>query len=349
MTGGYTCPPSYQAIKLHSGSTSSSRSEHVCHSSWWKKHCHDNYYSSRATYNLYWCVATGPVTPDSGYLFGGLFTSKVDNPVTRAASCPPTFFPLKVADRADLHVCISDDYELGEQYSLPFAGFISCVAGNPLSVVDSGQGQRKTKVKAAEPGSGSGSKSRGNLKQFFKDQSDEWPMRCPDGYSRHLATVDQGCQINYCVMTGSMSGPVVPPVKRPPFVPAPPVPAPPADNLVIFDPATNMWTKNKAAAKMMKLEAADPTIPHDSQSPGDSSGSMSPGAAAGISFGATMGCVILATLAVMAVRARRRGLSGSYRRLQNPLLDPQDDYGSVNNTDREASAVRVEIAGENGQ
>ena len=33
---------------------------------------------------------------------------------------------MKVADKGELHVCISDDYEFGEEYSLPFAGFLSC-------------------------------------------------------------------------------------------------------------------------------------------------------------------------------------------------------------------------------
>ena len=32
------------------------------------------------------------------------------------------------------YVCISDDYELGSQYSIPFAGFFSCATGNPLAL-----------------------------------------------------------------------------------------------------------------------------------------------------------------------------------------------------------------------
>jgi hypothetical protein len=33
-----------------------------------------------------------------------------------------------------MYVCISDDYELGAQYSIPFGGFMSCSAGNPLAM-----------------------------------------------------------------------------------------------------------------------------------------------------------------------------------------------------------------------
>ena len=33
-----------------------------------------------------------------------------------------------------MFVCISDDYELGAKFSLPFGGFMSCSAGNPLAM-----------------------------------------------------------------------------------------------------------------------------------------------------------------------------------------------------------------------
>ncbi|KAL8604380.1 hypothetical protein ACOMHN_028143 [Nucella lapillus] len=73
-----------------------------------------------------------------------------------------------------------------------------------------------------------------------------------------------------------------------------------------------------------------PAQPSSGQSSGNNSDEpLSPGEAAGISFGATLGCMIIATLAVMAVRAKRRRSQTGYRRLENPLLDPQGDYGSV--------------------
>ena len=33
-----------------------------------------------------------------------------------------------------MQVCLSDDYELGFQQSVPFGGFFSCNTGNPLGV-----------------------------------------------------------------------------------------------------------------------------------------------------------------------------------------------------------------------
>nr|UZP48208.1 macrophage-expressed protein 1 [Charonia tritonis] len=340
LTSDYLCPDKYQAIKLHSGTTSSSRTEHVCkrYLIFWHK-CHDDFYHSQATYNMYWCVATSGVSRDSGYLFGGLYTSTVVNPVTRAATCPPTFFPLSFGAAADLHICISDDYEFGSEYHLPFAGFISCQAGNPLAVARDGSSNKgPNQVKSAGAKSKSESKSskvHGNLKMFFKDQADDWPKRCPDGYSHHLATVNQGCEISYCVRTGSMNGPVLPPIKRPPFMPAPALPAPASENTVIFDPATLTWKRNKEAGQVPPSAAPN-------QASADES--MSPGTAAGISIGATLGCVVIATVAILAVRARRRRIMPGYRRLQNPLLDPQEDYGSVNTTERRPASTMVNVA-----
>lgn len=51
-----------------------------------------------------------------------------------------------------------------------------------------------------------------NLRSFFQDKPSSWPKRCPDNYSKHLATIDGGCQIDYCVQTGALAGPVLPPV-----------------------------------------------------------------------------------------------------------------------------------------
>ena len=33
-----------------------------------------------------------------------------------------------------MQICVSDDYELGFQQSVPFGGFFSCNTGNPLGV-----------------------------------------------------------------------------------------------------------------------------------------------------------------------------------------------------------------------
>ena len=68
-----------------------------------------------------------------GYLFGGLYSDTVNNVITKTKKCPIKFYPQRFGPK-DMYVCISDDYELGAQYSIPFGGFMSCTAGNPLAM-----------------------------------------------------------------------------------------------------------------------------------------------------------------------------------------------------------------------
>lgn len=334
LTGSYSCPANYQAVSLHSDTMETSQSVHSCHSCWLFFHCcDDHYYRSVGRYEVFWCAATGPVPQHTGYMFGGLYTSQILNPVTRSNACPPTFYALNVgagpgdARTPDLHVCISDDYEQGAEYAVPFAGFISCEAGNPLAV---GQVQGKPRLQAYQAGGMS-------LRSFFSGAAASWPQKCPDGFSKHLATVDRGCQINYCVQTGALSGPALPHVKRPPYMAPPSLPAPPMDNLVIFDPATREWRKNQQARTYMTmLQKALPTSKLDADgshsSDGSASDSMSPGVAAVISVFVTLACVVVATVVVLAVRSRRqRGRSG-YRRLENPASVRANEYGAVRAT-----------------
>lgn len=76
-------------------------------------------------------ITAGEVPQGSGYLFGGVYSTTTPNPLTGSQKCPNRFYPRVLGGHA--YVCISDDYELGYQYSLPFAGFFSCSAGNPLA------------------------------------------------------------------------------------------------------------------------------------------------------------------------------------------------------------------------
>nr|KAG5697488.1 hypothetical protein BaRGS_029379 [Batillaria attramentaria] len=132
LTGDTSCPPSYRAVPLHQGTARNSRTEHQCHSFLsWKWHCHDVVYQSTASYSIYWCVADQPVPQDSGYLFGGLYTTQVANPVTQRQSCPPSYLALAVG--SGLRVCVSDDFVAGADSSVPFGGFFSCTSGNPLA------------------------------------------------------------------------------------------------------------------------------------------------------------------------------------------------------------------------
>nr|ABP96718.1 macrophage expressed protein [Haliotis diversicolor supertexta] len=315
-TGGHTCPDGYEPVELHTGRLSNSKSVHSCHSCWlFFKCCHDNYYHSEATYIMHWCAATGSVSQESGYLFGGLYTSQLNNPLTQRKDCPVNFYTRTLGK--DLHICISDDYELGMKYSMPFGGFISCTSGNPLAMSPKPEGNKNSALPS--------------LHSFFQS-SKSWPKHCPKGYSQHLAYVDQGCEINYCLKAGSLSEVGLPKIRRPPFQSAPLL-LPSTENQVVFDPLTLTWRKNQEAMQFINAQGGEARSSF-------AGSALFAGAAAGIAVVATFGCVVISTLIIVLIKRRRKSLA-TYRKLaiDDPLLSPQSNYGS---TGSDAVSVNVE-------
>ena len=115
------------------------------------------------------------------------------------------------------HVCVSDEYELGFQFALPFAGFFSCNSGNPLAVPRSKpQGDKKTQGKNV--------KRVPSVEVFLEGDSAgtfKGPQSCPRGYTQHLLAVDNECEINYCVKANSLARLTSTVLKRPPYSPRP--------------------------------------------------------------------------------------------------------------------------------
>ena len=178
-TQSFACPMGYEKVFLHKGQTHKAQQEHKCDKCWIFFHCcQDRSYYATATYTSYWCRASEVVQAGSGFLFGGLYSDKTNNFVTQTRSCPQYYNPMIIA--SNLRICISDDYELGAKSSLPFGGFYSCEQGNPL--VDG---------------------------KFNKS--------CPKGFSNHLATIDNDCEIKYCIRAGLVSELKFPTVHLPPF------------------------------------------------------------------------------------------------------------------------------------
>ncbi|KAH9492027.1 Macrophage-expressed protein 1 protein [Bulinus truncatus] len=238
-TGTHSCPPSYTPILMQSASKIGSYEvENECRSCWIFFDCCDKvHYQATASYNTYWCAATGPVQPNSGYLFGGLYKPTMDNPVTGTTGCPPTFYPIHFL--FDIFICLSDDFEQSKALSVPFGGFFSCKAGNPLA------------TRASYP---VGTDAKNSLRSYLEklsDASSAYMMGCPEGYSQHLATVDVGCSINYCVKTGALNIQQLPPIKRPPFMAKPAFVS--KDDLVIFDPDTqiNLSCSTQTTSKLL--------------------------------------------------------------------------------------------------
>ena len=129
LTANYSCSNGYEPVMLHQGRTPES-CHRECHGWWIFKSC--DTHCRFASCDTYWCVAKGFVPRNTGYLFGGLYSNVLKNPVTQDHSCPAKFYALRFG--TTMQICVSDDYELGFQQSVPFGGFFSCNTGNPLGV-----------------------------------------------------------------------------------------------------------------------------------------------------------------------------------------------------------------------
>lgn len=327
----YACPGGYQAVLLHQGLTPTT-CHRECHGWWIFRSCNND--CGYARYSTYWCAATGQVKDHSGYLFGGLYTKTVVNPVTGTAGCPLKFYPQRFGPEG-MFVCISDDYELAARYSLPFAGFFSCSSGNPLVLV-------KSVGVAIVPGLEN---------RLYTAGPSSWPKRCPTGYSQHLAVIDEDCEINYCVKANSLSSQGLPVIKRPPFH------SPPKMNYnitiplaIVNDDTGRVWLKDPnslnwilatketaikfvaetditkgAIDNLKKAMAADQhTTKHVSPDP--SSGSTPPGTTAAITIGVLVLIAIVIALVVLAFRRKRRHGNSVDR---NPLITSSAHYQSV--------------------
>ncbi|MGH0176454.1 UNVERIFIED_CONTAM: hypothetical protein FKN15_072775, partial [Acipenser sinensis] len=131
LTGAYSCPEQYNAVKLQTHNKEQGYSTYECHqeckTTFWffescKQVCGDIYRVRKAHFNAYWCVVTQKQVPSlSGYLFGGLYTSASPNPLTKSQSCPAGFAELKMFD--GMKVCESNDYEMQAGKFSPVRGF----------------------------------------------------------------------------------------------------------------------------------------------------------------------------------------------------------------------------------
>ncbi|XP_053882522.1 macrophage-expressed gene 1 protein [Malaclemys terrapin pileata] len=272
LTGAFSCPVGYTPVRLSTQEREEGYSHLECHRSckllvFCKRVCQDVFWLSKVQFSAFWCMAKSQVPENSGYLFGGLFSSRSVNPLTNAQSCPSGFFQLTLFDQ--LQLCVSTDYEMGHRYSVPFGGFFSCETGNPLA------GSHQGTV------------------------NDPYLKRCPAGFSQHLALISDGCQVEYCVQSGIFTGGALPPARLPPYT------RPPAMTLVDMDTVlvTNAdgersWVKD-AQTQMWRL--GDPTETRRAAGLGGGGG-LSGKETAGVTVAVTTGLAILIALAVYGSR-----------------------------------------------
>ncbi len=46
---------------------------------------------------------------------------------------------------------------------------------------------------------------------------ENWPKTCPSGYSQHLLLVNDGCELNYCVVMNALTPRALPSIRKPPY------------------------------------------------------------------------------------------------------------------------------------
>ena len=187
LTGDYSCPEPYQPILLHSGFIQKVMTVRHCWTGFFSEECRNEKRLILASYKSYWCAAMpGTTVPQqTGYLFGGFYTSYQDNMLTEAKSCPKYYLPLRLLE--DVMVCVSGSYEAARDNHINFGGFESCTIGNPLAI--------------AHP----------------LQDSMTWPHACPAHFTPQLVTVDGDCEVNFCIHKGAFSSSTLFPVKLPPF------------------------------------------------------------------------------------------------------------------------------------
>ncbi|KAK6993908.1 macrophage-expressed 1 protein, partial [Biomphalaria glabrata] len=164
-TGTYSCPPSYTAVFIQTFYKRVKEMKSNCRRCgflWLSTCCNTKYIESTAVYSAYWCAATVSTKDNTGYFFGGFYTPTQDNPLTGSTTCPPGFYPRRIL--TDMRLCLSD---APKERAIPFGGFFSCKSGNPLAVLEAKSSLEKS-----------------------DDSSTSYPMRCPEKFNQHLATID---------------------------------------------------------------------------------------------------------------------------------------------------------------
>ncbi|KAF1389261.1 hypothetical protein PFLUV_G00071610 [Perca fluviatilis] len=213
-TGAFSCRSPYSATLLRSEVRQQGYTSYDCHNERYRcgflglSHCNrqvcqDNYHVRSARIDTFWCSVSGEAPDNSGYLFGGIYSTSLLNPLTKAKSCPPNFIPVKFLSDGQV-ICVSNDYETGSRYAVPFGGLFSCQSNNPLA---------------------------GNQR------------RCPPKFSQHLASVSDGCEILYCVQSGLFTGGQLLPIHLPPFTKPPLVSMQSTNTVMVMTEGDKSWVR----------------------------------------------------------------------------------------------------------
>ncbi|XP_022052972.2 macrophage expressed 1, tandem duplicate 1 [Acanthochromis polyacanthus] len=279
-TGKFSCRSPYTPTLLRSEVKQQSYTSHDCYDEtygcgfFWletctNQVCHDNNRVRSARINTYWCSVNGIAPENSGFLFGGMYSPSLMNPLTKAKSCPLNFIPVKFLSDGQM-LCMSNDFETGTRYAVPFGGFFSCQSSNPLA-----RNQR----------------------------------RCPPKFSQHLAAVSDGCEILYCVQSGLFTGGQLQPVHLPPFTKPPLLTMQATNTVMVISEGERSWVRvgQTKAWKIAKPEEIKQIVDSLNSERSQMSGGKKAGIVFGV-MGMMLLMVIVAV--VLRRRRRRRNRRG---------------------------------------
>lgn len=289
-TGAFSCRSPYSSTLLRSEVRQQSYSTYDCYDHKYRcgflglSHCHrqvcqDNYHVRSARIKTYWCsVNKGQAPPNSGYLFGGIYSPTLFNPLTNAKRCPQNFIAQTFLSDGQV-ICISKDYEAGTKFSVPFGGLFSCESNNPLASSE---------------------------------------RHCPSQFSQHLASVSDGCEILYCVQSGLFTGGQLLPVHLPPFTNPPLMSMQFTNTVAVMTDADKTWVKIGATKtwKAATLEDIKKMQGDLEAGEGEMSSGQKAGVAFGV-IGMMVVVLVVIVLVRRRRRIGGLGLSRGYQEIQN--------------------------------
>ncbi|PAA59646.1 hypothetical protein BOX15_Mlig012544g2 [Macrostomum lignano] len=201
ITGQFNCPSEYESVPLFKiTGKKKRRCQKKTKRCWLIFHCNDGQecVESTSTLEAFWCAAEleEQLPAHSGMVYGGAYAAdgRFVNEITKTASCSEFFRPYQIG--RDIFLCLSLDLDLASEHRIPLGGFFSCSEGNPL----------------AEPGREPVALAR---KAVANENDEDYPKRCPKGFSQVTLDTIDGCAVLQCVKSRPDPGRF--PIRRPPF------------------------------------------------------------------------------------------------------------------------------------
>ncbi|KAK7933646.1 hypothetical protein WMY93_004542 [Mugilogobius chulae] len=295
-TGDFSCRSPYTPTLLRSEVRQEGYTLYECYDQtykcgwfgWSKCHrqiCRDNYYVRSTRIDTYWCAVKGKAPDNSGYLFGGLYSPSMLNPITSSKGCPPNFIAEKFLSDG-MSICVSRDYEQGSRYAVSFGGLFSCDAANPLA----------------------------------NNQH-----RCPPKFSQHLAIVSDGCEILYCVQSGLFTGGELKPIRLPPFTKPPIVSMQATNTVMVMTEGEKNWVRVGTTKmwKLAKPEEIQEMVKQMDPEHNNLSGGEKTGVAFGVL--ALVALIVVVAVVIVKRRRRlpRLLMSKSYEEIQGEVEETE--------------------------